>query len=77
MRYRRTPEEKKLLGENTCKWKDIIKMYLAKFCERVDWIQLSEYKVQGQPFVNMIINLRIPQKIGNNLTGEVSVTVGS
>jgi hypothetical protein len=44
-------------------WDDNIKMYLRYItCESVNWSLLAQYRVQKQTFVNMAMNLRVPQK---------------
>jgi hypothetical protein len=38
--------------------------------EVVDWIHLAQDRDWWQALVNMIMNLLVPQKAGNDLTGK-------
>jgi hypothetical protein len=45
------------------RWDDNIKMdFKAVRYENVDWIHVADYRVQWQPDVNMVTNLRFLQK---------------
>jgi hypothetical protein len=37
-------------------------------CEGVDWIHLAKQRVECRGLVNMVINSRVPQKLGKLLT---------
>jgi hypothetical protein len=40
----------------------------------VDWIHTVQYRVQGQTFVNMVMNFRTPLKAGNILTNRAVIS---
>jgi hypothetical protein len=49
---------------------DIIKTYVKETgWKRVDWIQVAPDRTQWLPLVNTVMNLRVPWKAGNFLTG--------
>jgi hypothetical protein len=52
-------------------WKDNIKMDLT---EIVDWMHLTQDRDQWRAVVNTVMNLRVPQKVGN-LTSWATVRV--
>jgi len=37
-------------------------------CEDMDWIQLAQDKDRWRALVNAVMNLRVPQNVGNFLT---------
>jgi hypothetical protein len=39
-------------------------------CEAEDWIKLAQHKFQQLPLVNIVMDLRIPCKVRNVLTGS-------
>jgi hypothetical protein len=42
-------------------------------CESVDWIHLAQDRLQWRALVNMVMNLRVPQKAWNFLTSWATV----
>jgi hypothetical protein len=54
------PEGKRQLGKPRRRWEDNIKMDLREIgIDGVNWIQLSQDRVQWRPFVNTVMNLRV------------------
>jgi hypothetical protein len=63
------PEGKRPLGRPRRRWEDNIRMYVIEIgWEGVDWIPLAQKRVKWWTVVNAVINLRVPQKVGNFLT---------
>ena len=63
------PEGKRLMGRPWCRWEDNIKMDLqAVGCEGMDWIKLAQDRDRWQALLNVVMNLRVPQNVGNFLT---------
>jgi hypothetical protein len=55
------PEGKRPLGRPRHRWEDNIKMDLREIgINGVNWIWLTQDRVQWQAFVNMVMNLRVP-----------------
>jgi hypothetical protein len=55
------PEGKRPLGRRRCRWEDNIKMDLREIeINGVNWIQMTQDRVQWQAFVNTVMNLRVP-----------------
>jgi hypothetical protein len=55
------PEGKRPLGRPRRRWEDNIKLDLSEIrIDVVNWIQLALDRVQWRPFVNTVINLRVP-----------------
>jgi ribosome biogenesis protein Nip4 len=63
------PEGRRPLGRPRSRWEDNIKMDLGEtgFGD-VDWIHLAQYRDRWLAVVNMVINLRVSQNVGNFLT---------
>jgi hypothetical protein len=62
-------EEKRQLGIPRHRWEDNIKMDLRKKgWEGVDWMHLAQDRDQWRVLLNMVMNLRVPQKAENFLT---------
>jgi hypothetical protein len=56
-----TPEGKRPLGRNRCRWEDNIKMDLQKVgCGGIDWNELAQERDRWRALVNAVMNLRVP-----------------
>ena len=63
------PEGKRPLGRLRHRWEDNIKMDLQEVgCGGMDWIELAQDRDRWQVLVNAVMNLRVPQNMGNFLT---------
>jgi hypothetical protein len=55
------PEGKRPLGRPRRRWEDNIKLDLGEIgIDGVNWIRLAQDRVQWRPFVNTVMNLRVP-----------------
>ena len=64
------PEGKRPLGRHKCRWENNIKMDLLEVgCGGIDWIKLAEDRDRWWAVVSVLINLWVPQNVGNFLTG--------
>jgi hypothetical protein len=55
------PEGNRPLGRHRHRWEDNIKMDLwERGINETNWIHLAQDRVQGQAFVNMVMNLWVP-----------------
>jgi hypothetical protein len=55
------PECKRPLGRPRRRWEDNNKLELREIgIDGANWIQLAQDRVQWQPFVNTVMNLRVP-----------------
>jgi hypothetical protein len=53
-------------------------MYLREIgCEVVDWIHLDQDSEKWQILENTVMNLWVPQKVGNFLTSSVTIIFSS
>jgi len=69
------PEVKRPFGRPRSRWEDNIKMDRHKVgCGIVDWIDMIRDRDRWWAFVNAVMNLRVPYKAGNFLTGCKSVS---
>jgi hypothetical protein len=60
------PKSRRPLGRPRHRWEDNIKLDLREIeIDGVNWIQLAQDRVQWQAFVNMVMNLRVPQRKQN------------
>jgi len=63
------PEGKRLLGRPRRRWVDDIKMDLQEVGSGgMDWIELAQVRDSWRALVNAVMNLRVPQNVGNFLT---------
>jgi hypothetical protein len=54
-----------LVGRPRHRWEDFIRMQLWEMgWEGVDWMHLAQDRDQWWALVNMVMNLRVPQKAG-------------
>jgi hypothetical protein len=54
------PEGKKPLGRSRRRWEDNISMYIREIgWEGVNWIHVTQDRVQWRIFVNTVMNLRV------------------
>jgi hypothetical protein len=61
-------EGRRSLGRLRCRWEDNIKMDLQEVgCRSMDWIELAQDKDRWRAVVNAVMNLRVPQNLGNFL----------
>jgi len=66
------PEGKRPLVRSRHRWEDNIKMNLQEVgCGCMDWIELTEVRDRWQALVNAVMNLWVPQNVGNFLTAEI------
>jgi hypothetical protein len=66
------PEWKRPLIRPRHRWDDYIKMDLRDiWLEGVNWIHLAQHRDQWQALVKTILNLWMPQKVGNFLISWV------
>jgi hypothetical protein len=65
----RNPEGKRPPRRIRHRWQDNIKINLKEIeYEGVDWIQVAWDRDQWQAFVNTVMNLQVPLKMGNFFT---------
>jgi len=51
------------------RWEDNIKIDLQEVgCGSLDWIEMAQNRDRWQPLVDAVMNLRVPQNVGNFLT---------
>jgi hypothetical protein len=64
------PKGMRPLGRPKRRWEDNIKMDVGErgWCV-MDWIDLARNRDQWRALVNMVMNLRVPQKVGKFLSG--------
>jgi hypothetical protein len=64
------PEGKIPLGRPRCRWEDNIEVDLREIgWVGMDWIDLAQDKDQWRALVNTVMNLRVPQNVGEFLSG--------
>jgi hypothetical protein len=55
------PEGKRPLGRPRRWWVNNIKMDLRELgCDKVDWMDVAQYRDQWRALVNTVLNLRVP-----------------
>ena len=62
------PEGKRPLGRPRRKWENNIEMDLQKVGWGGDWMELAQDRDRWRALVNMVMNFRVPQSVGNFLT---------
>jgi len=63
------PEGKRPLGKPRCRWEDNIKMDLQEVgCGVMDWIELAQDRDRWLALVNAVMNIWVPENVGNFLT---------
>jgi CRISPR/Cas system-associated protein Cas7 (RAMP superfamily) len=63
------PDGKRPLGRPRHKCQDKIKMDLQEVgCGGIDWINLAQDRDRWQALMKAVMNLQIPQNVGNFLT---------
>jgi hypothetical protein len=61
------PESKTPLGRRRLRWEDNIRMDLREIgWGSMDWINLAQDRNQKWALVNTVMNLRVPQNLGNS-----------
>ena len=64
------PVGKRLLGRSKSRWEDNIKMDLQEVgCRDMVWIEVAQGRDRLRVLVNAIMDLQVPQNVGNFLTG--------
>ena len=63
------PEGKSPLGRPRRRWEDNIKMDLQEVgCGVMDWIELAQDRDRWLALVNAVMNIWVPENVGNFLT---------
>jgi len=63
------PEGKRPLERPRHRWEDNNKIDLQEVgCGSMDWIQLAQHRDRWQALVNAVMNLQVPENVGNLLT---------
>jgi hypothetical protein len=63
------PEGSKPLGRPRRRWENNVKMYLQDVgWGGMDWIELTQNRDRWRALVNAVMNLCVPQNVGNFLT---------
>jgi hypothetical protein len=60
------------------RWKDDIRIGLRETgWEGVEWIHLAQDRDQWQAFMNMVMNIWVPQKVESFFTSQVTISFSS
>jgi len=63
------PDGKRPFGRPRRRWEDNIKVDLQEVgCGGIEWIELAQDRDRCQALVNAVMNLWVPQNVGNFLT---------
>jgi hypothetical protein len=63
------PEGKRPPGRPRHRWENNIKMDAQEVgCEVTDWFKLAQKRQRWQALANVVLNLWVPQNVGNFLT---------
>jgi hypothetical protein len=63
------PEGRRPLARPSCRWEYNMKMDTQEVgCGGMDWIDLAQDRYMWRALVNVIMNLLVPQNVGNFLT---------
>jgi phenylpropionate dioxygenase-like ring-hydroxylating dioxygenase large terminal subunit len=67
-------DRKRPLGSPRSRWGITLKWIFKKWDEGVEWTDLNQHRVMWPALMNTVMNLRVPQTVGNFLTisGRVS-----
>jgi len=70
------PDGKRPLWRSRSRWEVNIKMDLQEVgCGVMDWIELAQDRDRWRALVNEVMNLRVPQNVGNFLTSWKPVSL--
>jgi len=69
------PEGKRSLERSRSRWEDNIKVDLQEVgFGSMGWVELAQGRDSWRALVNVVLNLRVPQKVGNFLTSPKPIS---